>query len=92
VNKEIYDRRVEMLSCYRQGIKVVDWAPLVASKFKISEDSVKKDWSRRRNWMHFFLKLEDPILMAKKLVSDNELLMLDADNLFVEADEPKIQL
>jgi len=86
------DRRREMLSLHKQGMKVCEWAPLVASKYNTTEDVVKRDWSRRRGWMHHFFKLDDPIAMAKKLISDNEVLLLDAHNLYEQAIEPKIQL
>jgi hypothetical protein len=92
MKQEIYDRRREMLSFHQQGLKLVDWAPLVATKYKSTEDAIKRDWGRRRVWVHHFLRLDDPLDMAKKLVSDNEVLMLDADNLFEKADDPKIRL
>jgi hypothetical protein len=92
VKEEIYDRRSEMLSLHKQGMRVCEWAPLVASKYNTTEDVVKRDWSRRRGWMHHFFKLDDPIAMAKKLISDNEVLLLDAHNLYEQAIEPKIQL
>ena len=92
MKQEVVDRRREMLSFHEQGLKVTEWVKLVASKFQMTEDAVKKDWSRRRSWIHLFVKLEDPISLVKKLISDNELLLLDAENLYDRADESREQL
>ena len=81
-----------MLSFHKQGLKIADWAKLVAQKFQTTEDTIKKDWSRRRSWVHLFLKLDDPITMAKNLIADNEVLFLDAQNMFEQADDQRMQL
>ena len=92
MNDQLIDRRREMFSYHRDGLKVCEWASLVASKYNVSEEAVKRDWSRRRNWISCFFKFDDPIAMAKKLIADNEILMLDATNVYMQAEAPRIQL
>lgn len=92
MNGELFDRRQEMLALHEQGFKASEWVPQIASKYHVTEDSVKKDWTRRRNWVHYFLKLEDATSLVKKLISDNEVLLLDATNLYEQTEEPKIKL
>ena len=45
MKEEVLDRRREMLSLHKQGMKICEWAPLVASKYQITEDAAKRDWS-----------------------------------------------
>ena len=92
MKEEVIERRREMLAYHRQGLSVKDWAPQVASKFQVTEDAVKRDWSRRRIWIHLFLKFDNPIELAKNLLIENEDLSLDAQNLYEQIDDPGIRL
>ena len=86
---ELLKRRSEMLEFYRQGVKISNWAPILAQKYQINEEAIKRDWSRRNKWVHIFVKIDDPFLMAKKIVAENELLMSDAYRLFENSDDPR---
>jgi len=86
------NRRGDMLAYHRQGMKTTEWIPLVAAKHNCTEEAVKRDWSRRRDWIHHFMKLDNPVAMAKKIIYDNELLLLDAYNLYEQTEDPKAKL
>jgi len=92
MNKKIHERRSEMLRCYNEGLKVVEWAPILSSQFEVSEETLRRDWSRRHNWLHFFVNFDDSFLATRKLIAENEALVQDANALFEEADDPKTKL
>ena len=81
-----------MLKCHKQGLKLAKWAPILAKKFEISEEAIRRDWSRRHSWIHNFINLDDAFSGVKKLIAQNQLLVQDACILFEEADDPKNKL
>ena len=57
--EEMIERRREMLSLNRSGMKPSEWIPLVASNHRISEDAVKKDWNNRESWKRNLIDLKN---------------------------------
>ena len=92
MREDLADRRREMVACHMQGMKVSEWTPLVALKYKCKEEALQRDWSRRRSWIHLFLELEDPSELVQRIVSDHELLLLDTNSLFEQSEDPKMKL
>ena len=68
MKKDMIIRRKEMLEYHKQGMKTSEWIPLVASKHNCSEDALKKDWGRRRSWIHQFMKIDDSKQLANEMI------------------------
>lgn len=90
--EEMIERRSEMLSLNRSGMKPSEWIPLVASNHEISEDAVKKDWGHRRNWIQQFMKINDSQQLALEMLQDYEVSILDAYHLYEEAEDVKTKI
>lgn len=90
--EEMIERRREMLSLNRSGMKPSEWIPLIASNHKISEDAVKKDWGNRSNWIQQFMKIDNSQQLALELLQDYEVAVLDAYHLYEEAEDVKTKI
>jgi hypothetical protein len=90
--KEMIERRTEMLNHYSTSMKPSEWVPLVASKYGISEDAVKKDWGNRRKWIQNFSKINDSKQLASEMLQDYEVSILDAYHLYEEAEDVKTKI
>jgi uncharacterized protein YjcR len=89
--EEMIERRKEMLSLYRSGMKPKEWMPIIASEYNVSVDAVKKDWSNRRSWIHFFIDVDDTKELGLGIIREYENALFDADNLYEQAEEVKIK-
>ena len=92
MKNEIYERRLEMLLLHREGLTVIDLAQELAPKYNISEEAVKRDWSRRRNWMQDFVRIDEPIELVNKMIVDNEVLFQDSQNLYQQAESTSLKV
>ena len=90
--EEMIERRREMLSLDRSGMKPSEWIPLVASNHEISEDAVKKDWGNRRNWIRQFMNIDNSKDLAVELLQDYEVSILDAYHLYEQAKDVKTKI
>ena len=90
--KEMIARREEMLAFSKSGTKPSVWIPLVAEKYGISEDAVKRDWGNRRNWIGQFMNLKDSQHLTEEMLRDYEVMMLDAYHLYEEAEDIKTKI
>ena len=90
--EQLLNRRRDMLRYDRLGIKPKDWIPLVASKHHTTEETVKRDWSKRKTWIRLFLKVDDAEALALDILFDYEVAILDAYTLYEQAEEVKIKI
>ena len=70
--EEMIERRREMLSLNRSGMKPNEWIPLVASNHGISEDAVKKDWNKRGCWKRSLIDLKNCSDLIRGCILDIE--------------------
>lgn len=90
--EEMLDRRVDMLHYYRLGIEPKVWIPEIAKKFGISEEAIKKDWSKRKDWMTNLIKVENAEDLAKSIFIDYEISILDTYRLHRSTEDPKTRI
>ena len=81
-----------MLYYSRVGLKPKDWIPIVASNHGVSEDAIRKDWTKRKNWMRMLLKIDDPEALALSILMNNEVALSQAYKLFEQAQDVKTKI
>lgn len=57
MNKEILERRIDMLTLRSQGNKINDIVKDIAQRYNRTESGIWSDWSRRENWVPHILKI-----------------------------------
>ena len=92
MDKELMNRRGDCLNHHMQGMKKSEWVPLVASKHNCSEEALDRDWTRRKTWIHYFMKIDNSKQLALEILKDYELTLLDAYHIFEEAEDPKTKI
>jgi hypothetical protein len=66
-------------------VKAKDWIQEIAFKYKTTPGAVKRDWSRRKQWMRTILKIEDAEDLALSLLYDYEKAVQDTYKLYDNA-------
>ncbi len=89
---QVLDRRRDMLMMNRLGVQPKEWVPVVASKHGANEEAVKKDWSKRKEWMKVILKINDVEALALDTLNHYEVTLLDSYKLFEEIEDPKLKI
>ena len=90
--EQIFDRRKDMLHYSMLGLKAKEWIPMVASNHKVSEDAIRKDWTKRQNWIRILLKIDDPEALALSIIMNNEVALSQAYKLFEQAQDIKTKI
>lgn len=75
----------------RLGLEPKEWISIVASKYNVSQDAIRRDWSARKKWMQIFFKVKDAKDMALDMLLDYEIALRDAMKLYEEAKDVKIK-
>ena len=93
-NAKILNRRREMIRYDRLGIKAKDWIPEVADKFGASKETVKRDWSNRKNWMRTYLNTKDTRSSVLELIIEYDIAYEEARSLYEQEEnsQKKMQL
>jgi hypothetical protein len=81
-----------MLHYSRLGFKPKEWIPMVASKYDVSEEAVRRDWSERKTWMRMFLKIENTEELALDILMNYEIILGQGYRLYEMAEDPKTKL
>ena len=77
-------RRKDMLLANRNGEKSKDFVKRIAKKYDVSEDSLLRDWNRRKKWQKEVLLIEDIESFVTEWLLDEEMIYLEAWNLYHE--------
>ena len=78
--KEMIKRRGDMTSFHKKGMKTNDWIPIVASKYGVSEDAVKKDWNKRPFWNKNMIDLRNCGALIRGCIFDIENYSIKLEN------------
>jgi len=89
MKEEIAERRKEIFSYYMEGTKCSEFAPIIAKKYDCTEDAIRRDWSRRREWMHLFVNIDSAKDLAYRLLMDYEVSIIDSYHLYEIAENFK---
>ena len=90
--KEILCRRIDMLYYNRLGAEPKEWIPIIASKHCVSEESLRRDWSKRKDWMPQFLKLNEAKELMQDILFDTDKVILDAYSVYDGTDDVKAKV
>ena len=88
---EISNRRREMLRKQRLGVEPREFIPTIAAKYGVKVDAVKKDWSKRENWMKILLKMEDAQSLVSELLLEFDIIREETQLLVEQEENSKIK-
>jgi len=85
MNPELRERRIDMIEAVGKRIRPSLFIRAIAKKQNIKEDTLRRDWARRRQWMPKLMQLGDPSLIPELLAGVIDLLpelrkLIEAEN------------
>lgn len=85
MNPELRERRIDMIEAIGKRIRPSHFICTLAKKWKVKEETLQRDWARRRQWMPKLMQLGDPTLIPELLAGVIDLLpelrkIIDAKN------------
>jgi len=92
VNREILERRLEMLDMSFSGVRTSEWIPILAHRYSVTESAVWSDWGRRDRWLPQLFSLEKGAYKVSELLGRLELAITRAFGLMMSTNNESVKI
>jgi len=74
LNESLKARRLDLLRRMVKGAKLFEAVPPVAKRWRVSSETLSRDWGRRKSWIPKIVNLQDPTIIHEILTGMREII------------------